>query len=92
VITKHVDGLTIRYAFEVLEEADAEKDDGFDGGAAGALGIGGLQLGARGDNSREDQLGEEAVAIKLREEGGGEGRKGKEGALRGEGGQTNGKS
>ena len=88
VITKHVDGLTIRHAFEVLEEADAQKDDRFDGGAARPLGIGGLQLDARGGNPREDQFGEEAVAIGFREQRRGDGGKGKEGALGGEGGQT----
>jgi hypothetical protein len=71
VIAQHVEGLAVGDALEVLEEADAQEDDGLDGGAARAGGIGGLDLGAGGDDAGEDEGGEEAVAIGLGEEGGG---------------------
>jgi hypothetical protein len=92
VIAKHVDGLAVRDTFEVLQEANTQEHDWFDGSATRALGIGCLDLGSGGDDSREDQLGEEAVAIGFREEGGRDGGKGKEGALGGEGGRLIGKA
>ena len=92
VITKHVDGLTVRDTLEVLQEANTQEHDWFNGSTTRTLGIGCLDLDSGGDDPREDQRGEEAIAIGLGEEGGRDGGEGKEGALGGEGGQTQWKS
>ena len=80
--------LTVGHRLQILQQADPEQEDRFNGHATVVRAITGLQLGANRDQGRIDFLTEKPVTVGGVKEAAGETGGGKEFRLRGEGGQA----